>query len=235
MTPAARRPRISIVQAGLHVGETVEIPGWLAENDPHPPLYYLTLHGWTGLTGESELATRTLSALLGILAIPLIGLLGRWMFGPVAAGVVMAIVALNPLQIAQARDARMYPLLVVLTVGATANQNGTALYEGITVLFLAQLAGIELTLAQQLMVVYLAILGGIGTAGVPAGSIPFVIAILASVGIDPALIAVVLGVDRILDMCRTTLNVSGDLAAAAYVARSEGYAIGMPRPAPVPE
>ncbi|MCC7120324.1 MAG: dicarboxylate/amino acid:cation symporter [Gammaproteobacteria bacterium] len=123
----------------------------------------------------------------------------------------------------------------VLTVGATANQNGTALYEGITVLFLAQLAGIELTLAQQLMVVYLAILGGIGTAGVPAGSIPFVIAILASVGIDPALIAVVLGVDRILDMCRTTLNVSGDLAAAAYVARSEGYAIGMPRPAPVPE
>lgn len=114
----------------------------------------------------------------------------------------------------------------VLTVGATANQNGTALYEGLTVLFLAQLAGVELTLAQQLMVVYLAILGGIGTAGVPAGSIPFVIGILASIGVDPALIAVVLGVDRLLDMCRTTLNVSGDLAAAAYVARSEGYAVG---------
>lgn len=114
----------------------------------------------------------------------------------------------------------------VLTVGATANQNGTALYEGITVLFLAQLAGVELSLTQQLMVVYLAILGGIGTAGVPAGSIPFVIGILASIGVDPALIAVVLGVDRILDMCRTTLNVSGDLAAAAYVARSEGYAVG---------
>jgi DAACS family dicarboxylate/amino acid:cation (Na+ or H+) symporter len=113
----------------------------------------------------------------------------------------------------------------VLTVGATANQNGTALYEGITVLFLAQLAGVELSLAQQLMVVYLAILGGIGTAGVPAGSIPFVIGILASIGVDPALIAVVLGVDRILDMCRTTLNVSGDLAAAAYVARSEGYTL----------
>jgi len=113
----------------------------------------------------------------------------------------------------------------VLTVGATANQNGTALYEGITVLFLAQLAGVELTVAQQLMVVYLAILGGIGTAGVPAGSIPFVIGILASIGVDPALIAVVLGVDRILDMCRTTLNVSGDLAAAAYVARSEGYTL----------
>jgi len=111
----------------------------------------------------------------------------------------------------------------VLTVGATANQNGTALYEGLTVLFLAQLAGVELTLAQQMMVVYLAILGGIGTAGVPAGSIPFVIGILATIGVDPALIAVVLGVDRILDMCRTTLNVSGDLAAAAYIARSEGH------------
>lgn len=111
----------------------------------------------------------------------------------------------------------------VLTVGATANQNGTALYEGVTVLFLAQLAGVDLTLGQQLMVVYLAILGGIGTAGVPAGSIPFIIGILAMIGIDPALIAIILGVDRILDMCRTTLNVVGDLTAATFVARSEGF------------
>jgi DAACS family dicarboxylate/amino acid:cation (Na+ or H+) symporter len=111
----------------------------------------------------------------------------------------------------------------VLTVGATANQNGTALYEGVTVLFLAQLAQVELSLAQQLMVVYLAILGGIGTAGVPSGSIPFIIAVLATVHVNPGLIAIVLGVDRILDMCRTTLNVVGDLTAATYVARSEGY------------
>jgi DAACS family dicarboxylate/amino acid:cation (Na+ or H+) symporter len=111
----------------------------------------------------------------------------------------------------------------VLTVGATANQNGTALYEGVTVLFLAQLAGVELTLGIQLMVVYMAILGGIGTAGVPSGSIPFIIGILAMIGIDPALIAIILGVDRFLDMCRTTLNVTGDLTAATYVARSEGY------------
>ena len=111
----------------------------------------------------------------------------------------------------------------VLTVGATANQNGTALYEGITVLFLAQLAGIDLTLGQQLMVVYLAILGGIGTAGVPSGSIPFIIGILAMIGVNPALIAIILGVDRILDMCRTTLNVVGDLTAATFVARSEGF------------
>jgi DAACS family dicarboxylate/amino acid:cation (Na+ or H+) symporter len=111
----------------------------------------------------------------------------------------------------------------VLTVGATANQNGTALYEGVTVLFLAQLAGVDLTLTLQLMVVYLAILGGIGTAGVPSGSIPFIIGILFMIGIDPALIAIILGVDRILDMCRTTLNVVGDLTAATFVARSEGY------------
>ena len=118
----------------------------------------------------------------------------------------------------------------VLTVGATANQNGTALYEGVTVLFLAQLAGVDLTLGQQLMVVYMAILGGIGTAGVPSGSIPFIILVLATVNVNPALIAIVLGVDRILDMCRTTLNVVGDLTAATYVARSEGYELLKPNP-----
>jgi len=116
----------------------------------------------------------------------------------------------------------------VLTVGATANQNGTALYEGVTVLFLAQLAGVHLTLAQQLMVVYLAILGGIGTAGVPSGSIPFIIGVLASIGVNPALIAIILGVDRILDMCRTTLNVAGDITAAVFIARSEGYELLRP-------
>lgn len=116
----------------------------------------------------------------------------------------------------------------VLTVGATANQNGTALYEGVTVLFLAQLAGIDLSVGQQLMVVYLAILGGIGTAGVPSGSIPFIIGVLVTIGVNPALIAIILGVDRILDMCRTTLNVVGDITAATFVARSEGYELLRP-------
>ena len=110
----------------------------------------------------------------------------------------------------------------VLTVGATANQNGTALFEGVTVLFLAQLAGVELSLGQQIVVAYLAILGGIGTAGVPSGSIPFIIVVLASIGVNPALIAIVLGVDRLLDMCRTVVNVVGDLTIATYVARAEG-------------
>jgi DAACS family dicarboxylate/amino acid:cation (Na+ or H+) symporter len=111
----------------------------------------------------------------------------------------------------------------VLTVGATANQNGTALYEGVTVLFLAQLAGVDLSLGQQLMVAYLAMLGGIGTAGVPSGSIPFIVVVLATINVNPTLIAIILGVDRVLDMCRTTLNVAGDMTAATYVARSEGY------------
>ena len=123
----------------------------------------------------------------------------------------------------------------VLTVGATANQNGTALYEGVTVLFLAQLAGIDLSMGQQLMVVYLAILGGIGTAGVPSGSIPFIIVVLSQIGVNPALIAIILGVDRILDMCRTVLNVTGDITIATFVARSEGYELmkEIPEPAAV--
>ncbi len=110
----------------------------------------------------------------------------------------------------------------VLTLGSTLNQNGTALYEGITVLFLAQFYGIHLTLASQITVVLLSILAGIGTAGVPGGSLPLVMALLVTVGVPAEGIGIILGVDRILDMCRTVLNVSGDLVAAVFVARSEG-------------
>ena len=116
----------------------------------------------------------------------------------------------------------------VLTIGATANQNGTAMFEGVTVLFLAQFFGMELTLWQQVMVMLVCILGGIGTAGVPAGSLPVVALILAMVGIDPQAIALVLGVDRFLDMCRTTLNVTGDLVAAQVISANE------PRDEPAP-
>jgi len=111
----------------------------------------------------------------------------------------------------------------VLTVGSTANQNGTALFEGVTVLFLAQFYGVSLDLGQQLLVVGVCILGGIGTAGVPAGSLPVVALILNLVGVPVEGIGLILGVDRFLDMCRTTLNVSGDLAAAVVVSRGEGW------------
>ncbi|NLX96095.1 MAG: dicarboxylate/amino acid:cation symporter [Rhodopirellula sp.] len=109
----------------------------------------------------------------------------------------------------------------VLTVGATGNQNGTGLYEGVVVLFLAQVFGVELTVAQQVIVVLMAVLGGMGTAGVPGGSIPMIVIILQAIGVPGESIAIILGIDRILDMCRTVLNVTGDLALAACVARWE--------------
>lgn len=105
----------------------------------------------------------------------------------------------------------------VLTIGSTANQNGTALFEGITVLFLAQVYGIDLSLGQQVQVVLMSILAGVGTAGVPGGSLPLIMILMQQVGIPPEGIGLVLGVDRFLDMCRTTLNVSGDLVIAALV------------------
>ncbi len=109
----------------------------------------------------------------------------------------------------------------VLTVGATGNQNGTALFEGVVVLFLAQLFGVELDLQQQIMVVLMSVLAGIGTAGVPGGSIPLIIVVMQSVGVPPEGIGIILGVDRILDMSPTVLNVTGDLAVATCVARME--------------
>jgi DAACS family dicarboxylate/amino acid:cation (Na+ or H+) symporter len=109
----------------------------------------------------------------------------------------------------------------VLTAGSAMNQNGTALFEGVTVLFLAQVYGVDLALSQQLTVMIICILGGIGTAGVPGGSLPVIAMILVRFGIPAEGLGLILGVDRLLDMCRTTLNVTGDLAAAVYVARGE--------------
>jgi len=106
---------------------------------------------------------------------------------------------------------------LVLTVGASANQNGTALFEGVAVLFLAQLYGIELSLAHQAMVVGVAILAGVGTAGVPGASLPVIAAVASGVGVPPESVGVLVGIDRILDMCRTTLNVAGDLVIATVL------------------
>jgi dicarboxylate/amino acid:cation (Na+ or H+) symporter, DAACS family len=109
----------------------------------------------------------------------------------------------------------------VLTLGASANQNGTALYEGITVLFLAQVFGVDLTLGQQITVALLCVLAGIGTAGVPGGSLPLVVGVLVGIGVPGEAIAIILGVDRLLDMCRTVVNVTGDLVCATIVSRWE--------------
>lgn len=106
----------------------------------------------------------------------------------------------------------------VLTVGATGNQNGTALYEGVVVLFMAQVFGVELSMAQQVQVVLMAVLAGVGTAGVPGGSLPLIVVLMQSVGVPGEGIGIIMGIDRLLDMCRTVLNVTGDLVVATCVA-----------------
>jgi DAACS family dicarboxylate/amino acid:cation (Na+ or H+) symporter len=110
----------------------------------------------------------------------------------------------------------------VLPLGATLNMNGSALFEGATVLFLAQVFGVELSLGAQLVVVVMAVVTAIGAAGIPGGSIPLLMMILGMVGVPMEGIAIILGVDRLLDMCRTVLNVTGDLVTTTVVDRFEG-------------
>ncbi|WP_082384572.1 dicarboxylate/amino acid:cation symporter [Erythrobacter sp. SG61-1L] len=118
----------------------------------------------------------------------------------------------------------------VLTIGATANQNGTAMFEGVTVLFLAQFFGVDLSLSDQLFVMLVCILAGIGTAGVPGGSLPVIALILGGVGVPPEGIGLILGVDRFLDMCRTTLNVVGDLVCAQVISSLSREPSELPEP-----
>jgi DAACS family dicarboxylate/amino acid:cation (Na+ or H+) symporter len=108
----------------------------------------------------------------------------------------------------------------VLTLGATMNQNGTALFQAVTVLFLAELYGVHLSVGKELVVAGICLLAGIGTAGIPAGMVPILVTILAAVGIPAEGVGLVLGVDRLLDMCRTTVNVTGDLVEAVVVSRA---------------
>jgi DAACS family dicarboxylate/amino acid:cation (Na+ or H+) symporter len=110
----------------------------------------------------------------------------------------------------------------VIPLGATMNMNGTALFEGMTVLFLAQVFGVNLSLGSQLIVVVMSIITAIGAAGVPSGSIPLLVMVLGMVGVPGEGIALVLGVDRILDMARTVPNVTCDLLTSVVVAKSEG-------------
>jgi DAACS family dicarboxylate/amino acid:cation (Na+ or H+) symporter len=116
----------------------------------------------------------------------------------------------------------------VVPLGATMNMNGTAMFEGVTVLFLAQVFGIDLAWPQQLVVLLMSVVTAIGVAGVPGGSIPLLMMVLAIVNVPVEGIAIVLGTDRILDMCRTAVNVTGDMVTATVVQRFE------PRAAPEP-
>lgn len=107
-------------------------------------------------------------------------------------------------------------------LGATINQNGTALFEVIAALFIAQVYGVDLSVADHFTLVLLVLLTAIGTSGVPGGSIPLLMTAMAAVGIPPEGIALILGVDRVLDMGRTVLNVMGDALGAMYLSRVEG-------------
>ncbi|MFZ5588707.1 MAG: dicarboxylate/amino acid:cation symporter [Pseudomonadota bacterium] len=112
----------------------------------------------------------------------------------------------------------------VIPLGATVNMNGTALYECVAALFIAQAYGVELSYTQQFIVVTLALFTSIGVAGIPAASLVAIVVILAAVGLPAEGIGLILAVDRLLDMCRTTVNVFGDTCGAAIIARSEGEA-----------
>jgi dicarboxylate/amino acid:cation (Na+ or H+) symporter, DAACS family len=105
----------------------------------------------------------------------------------------------------------------VLPLGATMNMNGTALFEGASVLFIAQVFGIHLSVSYQILVVALCVISAIGVAGVPGASLPLLMIVMAQVGVPPDGLALILGVDRILDMGRTVVNVMGDVVTAAYI------------------
>ncbi len=118
----------------------------------------------------------------------------------------------------------------VLPLGATVNMDGTALYECVAALFLAQAYGIDVSLTTQFTVVLIALLTSIGVAGIPAASLVAITVILGVIGLPAEAVGLILVVDRLLDMCRTAVNVWGDSAGAVLIARSEGEEAVLARP-----
>ena len=110
----------------------------------------------------------------------------------------------------------------VLPIGATVNMDGTCLYQAIAVVFLAQLHMIDLTLTQQMIIVITATLASIGSAAVPSAGLVMLIIVLEAVGLNPAWIAIIFPVDRILDMFRTIVNVTSDVTVSTIIAKGEG-------------
>ncbi len=114
-----------------------------------------------------------------------------------------------------------------LPLGATINMNGTALYECVAVMFIAQAYGINLTFGQQLIVVFTALLAAVGSAGIPMAGLVMMAVVLKAVGLPMEGIGLILAVDRILDMFRTAINVYGDTCAALIIAKSEGESLNI--------
>ncbi len=110
----------------------------------------------------------------------------------------------------------------VLPLGATVNMDGTALYECVAAIFIAQAYGLDLSFAQQFTIVVVALLTSIGVAGIPAASLVAISIILTTIGLPVEALGLILAVDRILDMCRTSVNVFGDSCGAVIIAKLEG-------------
>jgi Na+/H+-dicarboxylate symporter len=110
----------------------------------------------------------------------------------------------------------------VLPIGATVNMDGTSLYQAVAVVFLAQFHMVDLTFVQQLSIVGSATLASIGAAAVPSAGLITLFVVLTSLGLDPAWVAIILPVDRILDMCRTVVNITGDAACCSVIAHAQG-------------
>jgi Na+/H+-dicarboxylate symporter len=108
-----------------------------------------------------------------------------------------------------------------LPIGATVNMDGTSLYQGVAVIFLAQFHLIDLSLAQQMTVLFTAVLASVGTAAIPSAGLVMLLMVLDSVALNPAWIAIIIPIDRLLDMCRTVINVTGDAAVTLFVAKTE--------------
>ena len=110
----------------------------------------------------------------------------------------------------------------VLPIGATINMDGTSLHQAVAVIFMAQLHYVDLTIVQQLTIILTAALASIGAAAVPSAGLIMMIIVLQSVGLNPAWVAIIFPVDRILDMYRTVVNVTGDATVSTLIAQSEG-------------
>jgi Na+/H+-dicarboxylate symporter len=154
----------------------------------------------------------------------------RWFFGAIRPVQVLAFstsssAATLPVTLACSRDRLgVAPEIgdFCLPLGATINMDGTALYQAVAALFIAQVYGIHLGTADQITLVVTTTLASIGTAAIPGAGIPMLAMILSTVGLPVEGVGIILGVDRILDMCRTVVNVTGDLVGVVIVGRSEG-------------
>jgi DAACS family dicarboxylate/amino acid:cation (Na+ or H+) symporter len=240
LVPAERaRPLVRVLDAaGEAIVKIIDLAMRLAPLGVFGLIFFTTSRfGWSVLERLGAYVAVVLAGLLlhgavslSVLVRVLGGLAPRVFWSRIRASLVTAFStsssnATLPTNIAVAEGELGIPPAIagfVLPLGSTMCMNGTALYEGVTVLFLAQVFGVSLGLGAQALVLLLSVLTAVGAAGVPGGSLPLLMTVLATVGVPPEGIAIILGVDRLLDMCRTAVNVCGDLTAAVYVARAEG-------------